>query len=92
MEFKKDNNDQQNVNYKEKKDIRIINNISSEIDEEKVDNSFYIKQFNELNGFIGELGYSYVYNEFDNSNYKKENLIIYFDNIEKLLNMLHQTV
>ena len=71
LEFKKDNNDQQNINYKEKKDIRIINNISSEIDEEKVDNSFYIKQFNELNGFIGELGYSYVYNEFDNSNYKK---------------------
>jgi len=58
----------------------------------EIDNSFYIIKFNELNGFIGELGYSYVYNEFDNENYKKENLIIYFDNIEKLINILHQTV
>ena len=59
---------------------------------EEIDNSFYIIKLNELNGFIGELGYSYVYNEFDNENYKKENLIIYFDNIQKLINILHQTV
>ena len=59
---------------------------------EEIDDSFYIIKFNELNGFIGELGYSYVYNEFDNENYKKENLIIYFDNIQKLINILHQTV
>ena len=60
--------------------------------QDEIDNSFYIIKLNELNGFIGELGYSYVYNEFDNDNYKKENLIIYFDNMQKLINILHQTV
>ena len=59
---------------------------------QEIDNSFYIIKLNELNGFIGDLGYSYVYNEFDNENYKKENLIIYFDNIQKLINILHQTL
>ena len=32
---------------------------------EEIENNFFIKILNELNGFIGELGYSYVYNEFD---------------------------
>ena len=58
----------------------------------QIDNSFYIKTLNELNGFIGELGYSYVYNEFKESNYKKENILIYFSNIQKLINILHQTI
>ena len=90
LEFKKENNDQKNINFKNYNSNINITNI--EIEEDTIDISFYIKKFNELNGFIGELGYSYVYNEFDNDNYKKENLIIYFDNIEKLINMLHQTV
>ena len=68
------------------------NSIKFEKNEEKIDNSFYIKKFNELNGFIGELGYSYIYNEFFFENYKKENLIIYFDNIQKLIKKLHQIV
>ena len=58
----------------------------------QIDNAFYIKTLNELNGFIGELGYSYVYNEFKESNYKKENILIYFSNIQKLINILHQTI
>ena len=91
LELKKENNTARQSNYNE-----INNNNKKKIDfkekEERMDNSFYIKKFNELNGFIGELGYSYVYNEFINENYKKENLIIYFDNIKKLINMLHQTI
>ena len=59
---------------------------------EEIENSFYIQTLNELNGFIGELGYSYVYNEFDNLNYKKENVLIYFENIQNLLTSLHQTI
>ena len=59
---------------------------------EEIENSFYIKILNELNGFIGELGYDYVYNEFDEFNYKKENILIFFSNIQKLLNFLHQTI
>ena len=59
---------------------------------EEIENSFYIKILNELNGFIGQLGYDYVYNEFDYENYKKENILIYFTNIQKLINYLHQTI
>ena len=59
---------------------------------EDIENSFYIKILNELNGFIGELGYSYVYNEFDESNYNKDNILIYFSNIQKLINALHLTI
>ena len=59
---------------------------------EEIEDSFYIKILNELNGFIGELGYDYVYNEFDEFNYKKENILIFFSNIQKLLNFLHQTI
>ena len=59
---------------------------------EEIENNFFIKILNELNGFIGELGYSYVYNEFDQLNYIKENIIIYFNNIQKLISFLHQTI
>ena len=59
---------------------------------EDIEKSFYIKILNELNGFIGELGYSYVYNEFDESNYNKDNILIYFSNIQKLINALHLTI
>ena len=89
LEFKKDkgNNDIKENNFNNiKNEDKIMNNFDI------IDNSFYIKKFNELNGFIGELGYSYVYNEFFNDNYKKENLIIYFDNIKKLIGMLHQNI
>ena len=98
LEFKKNNNNEikekennyniknNNINIKYNK----IENENNEID--NIDNSFYIKKLNELNRFIGELGYSYVYNEFFNDNYKKENIIIYFDNVQKLINMLHQSI
>ena len=89
LELKKDkDNNEIKQDYFEntRNDNKIINNI------ETIDNSFYIKKFNELNGFIGELGYSYVYNEFFNDNYKKENLIIYFDNVQKLISILHQNI
>ena len=89
LEFKKDkgNNDIKDNNFNNiKNENKITNNFDI------IDNSFYIKKFNELNGFIGELGYSYVYNEFFNDNYKKENLIIYFDNVQKLISMLHQNI
>ena len=82
LECKKDN---KQINYGK-------NNYNFKNKNEEIENSFYIQKLNELNGFIGELGYSYVYNEFDNFNYKKENLVIYFDNIQKLLNSLHQTI
>ena len=59
---------------------------------EEIENNFFIKILNELNGFIGELGYSYVYNEFDELNYIKENIVIYFNNIQKLISFLHQTI
>ena len=59
---------------------------------EEIEDSFYIKILNELNCFIGELGYDYVYNEFEESNYKKENILIFFSNIQKLINFLHQTI
>ena len=88
LELKKENN----TNNESNKNIINDNDNINEKDNEKIDKNFYIKKFNELNGFIGELGYSYVYNEFFNENYKKENLIIYFDNIQKLISMLHQTV
>ena len=90
LELKKENKTVPQNKFSDKKQ----NNKKSDIKEieERIEDSFYIKNFNELNGFIGELGYSYVYNEFVNENYKKENLIIYFDNIKKLINMLHQTV
>ena len=91
LELKKENNTIKESNNN-KNIIKDNDNKSIEKYNEKIDNSFYIKKFNELNGFIGELGYSYVYNEFFNENYKKENLIIYFDNIQKLINMLHQTL
>ena len=89
LECKKENKDIKNIKYNNKNNKNIINFKNKE---EKMENSFYIIKFNELNGFIGELGYSYVYNEFNDENYKKENLIIYFENIQKLINMLHQTV
>ena len=78
-----------------KRDNRPINygkkyNFNKNIEEIEV--SFYIKILNELNGFIGELGYDYVYNEFDEFNYKKENILIFFSNIQKLINFLHQTI
>ena len=89
LELKKENNqlNNDNINEKTDKNLITIKNI-----EEEIEKSFYIRKFNELNGFIGELGYSYVYNEFVIDNYNKDNLIIYFDNIKKLINMLHQTV
>ena len=59
---------------------------------EEIEKAFYIKILNELNGFIGELGYDYVYNEFDEFNFKKENIIIYFNNIQKLISIFHQTI
>ena len=59
---------------------------------EEIEASFYIKILNELNCFIGELGYDYVYNEFEEINYKKENILIFFANIQKLINFLHQTI
>ena len=90
LELKKENkNELKNINMNERNDKKYIK-IENKVEE--IDNSFYIRKFNELNGFIGELGYSYVYNEFVVDNYTKENLIIYFDNIKKLINMLHQTV
>jgi hypothetical protein len=78
-----------------KKDNRPINygkkyNYNKNIEE--IEDSFYIKILNELNCFIGELGYDYVYNEFEESNYKKQNILIFFSNIQKLINFLHQTV
>lgn len=65
---------------------------NSDIFGQEIDNNFYIQILNELNKLIGELGYSYVYNEFDEVNYKKENILIYFNNIHKLINILHQTI
>ena len=78
-----------------KKDNRPINygkkyNYNKNIEE--IEDSFYIKILNELNCFIGELGYDYVYNEFEESNYKKQNILIFFSNIQKLINFLHQTI
>ena len=78
-----------------KKDNRPINygkkyNFNKNIEE--IEDSFYIKILNELNCFIGELGYDYVYNEFEESNYKKQNILIFFSNIQKLINFLHQTI
>ena len=65
---------------------------NSDIFGNEINNSFYIQILNELNKLIGELGYSYVYNEFDEVNYKKENILIYFNNVHKLINILHQTI
>lgn len=65
---------------------------NSDIFVNEINNSFYIQILNELNKLIGELGYSYVYNEFDEVNYKKENILIYFNNVHKLINILHQTI
>ena len=81
LECKRDNKP---VNYNFNKN----NNYS----QEQIENSFYIQILNELNKFLGELGYSYVYNEFDEMNYKKENILIYFNNFHKLLSILHQTI
>ena len=81
LECKRDNKP---VNYNFNKN----NNYS----QEEIENSFYIQILNELNKFLGELGYSYVYNEFDEMNYKKENILIYFNNFHKLLSILHQTI
>ena len=90
LELKKENNYSIKENNKNIANDNNIRNI--EKDNDKIDNNFYIKKFNELNGFVGELGYSYVYNEFFYENYKKANLIIYFDNIKKLISILHQTL
>ena len=84
LECKRDNKP---INY-----INNLNKYNYNNNIEEIENSFYIKILNELNGFIGELGYSYVYNEFDLLNYKKENILIYFNNIQKLINLLHQTI
>ena len=81
LECKRDNK-QINYNFKGNNDIF----------GQEIDNSFYIQILNELNKLIGELGYSYVYNEFDEVNYKKENILIYFNNVHKLINILHQTI
>ena len=82
LECKRDNKP---INYNFK-------NNNNNIIEEEIENSFYIQILNELNKFIGELGYSYVYNEFDETNYKKENILIYFNNFHKLISILHQTI
>ena len=82
LECKRDNKP---INYNFK-------NNNNNIIEEEIENSFYIQILNELNKFIGELGYSYVYNEFDEMNYKKENILIYFNNFHKLISILHQTI
>ena len=84
LECKRDNKP---INYNNN-----YNNINNNNNKEEIENNFFIKILNELNGFIGELGYSYVYNEFDELNYKKENIIIYFNNIQKLISFLHQTI
>ena len=81
LECKRDNKP---INYNFKNNNHII--------EEEIENNFYIQILNELNKFIGELGYSYVYNEFDEMNYKKENILIYFNNFHKLISILHQTI
>ena len=81
LECKRDNKP---INYNFKNNNNII--------EEEIENNFYIQILNELNKFIGELGYSYVYNEFDEMNYKKENILIYFNNFHKLISILHQTI
>ena len=82
LECKRDNKP---INYNFK-------NNNNNIIEEEIENSFYIQILNELNKFIGELGYSYVYNEFDEMNFKKENILIYFNNFHKLISILHQTI
>ena len=81
LECKRDNKP---INYNFKNNNNII--------EEEIENNFYIQILNELNKFIGELGYSYVYNEFDEMNFKKENILIYFNNFHKLISILHQTI
>ena len=75
-----------------KRDNKPVNYNFNKNNKEEIENSFYIQILNELNKFIGELGYCYVYNEFDEMNYKKENILIYFNNFHKLLSILHQTI
>ncbi len=51
---------------------------------------FFMEKLNELNGFIGELGYNYVFHKFKSFNYNNENICIYFENTKNLICLLHK--
>ena len=51
---------------------------------------FFMEKLNELNGFIGELGYNYVFHKFKSFNYNNENICIYFENTKNLISLLHK--
>ena len=52
--------------------------------------NFFIEKLNELNGFIGELGYNYIFHKFKSFNYNNENICIYFKNLKNLISLLNK--
>jgi len=50
--------------------------------------NFFIENLNNINGFIGEKKYKYIFHKFKDYNFNNENVLTYFNNLKNLINNL----